>query len=155
MKINNTHSGDEPLWVFSAGIKLGSRRKLLVQLLCRRIQMLEKLIVRAHQPPPLFRQDTAASGGTTPDTRSNFTVYLSGSSSEINREAVPFSVQMAFSIGGKDWNFCPKSAFPIDESPFSCPADGKISQGVKIPPYVVVAFRYKPQHMVVIFDSAL
>ena len=39
---------------------------------------------------------------------------------------------------------------------FSCPAEAKLFQGSKIPPYVVVALKKKPQHMVVNFqDSAL
>ena len=39
---------------------------------------------------------------------------------------------------------------------FSCPAEVKLFQGLKIPPYIVVLLSQKPQHMVVNFpDSAL
>jgi len=39
---------------------------------------------------------------------------------------------------------------------FSCPAEVKRFQGLKIPPYIVVLQEQKPQHMVVNFqDSAL
>ena len=39
---------------------------------------------------------------------------------------------------------------------FSCPAEAKLFQGLKIPPYVVVLFVQKPQHMVANFlNSAL
>lgn len=39
---------------------------------------------------------------------------------------------------------------------FSCPAEAEVFQGSKTPPYVVVSFVQKPQHMVVDFPvSAL
>ena len=39
---------------------------------------------------------------------------------------------------------------------FSCPAEVKLFQGLKTPPYVVVSSKQKPQHMVVDFrNSAL
>ena len=42
-----------------------------------------------------------------------------------------------------------KSFFPgTNAGVFSCPAEGKLFQGIKIPPYVVVSAEQKPQHMV-------
>ncbi|MBQ8833373.1 MAG: hypothetical protein IJ001_00420 [Oscillospiraceae bacterium] len=35
---------------------------------------------------------------------------------------------------------------------FSCPAESKLFQGSKMPPYVVVSLKQKPQHMVVDFQ---
>ena len=37
---------------------------------------------------------------------------------------------------------------------FSCPAEVKRFQGLKIPPYIVVLQEQKPQHMVVIFENS-
>ena len=36
---------------------------------------------------------------------------------------------------------------------FSCPAEVKLFQGLKIPPYVVVSEMWKPQHMVAEFRN--
>ena len=36
---------------------------------------------------------------------------------------------------------------------FPCPAKAKLFQGSKIPPYVVVSSKQKPQHMVVDFRN--
>ena len=37
---------------------------------------------------------------------------------------------------------------------FSCPAEVKRFQGLKIPPYIVVLQEQKPQHMVVNFENS-